>query len=386
MTTTLLYALAAFPVLSETFVSNEIRAMRAAGHRVVPVALAPHHGPCQPEDEGFRAETLALGAEPRAQALAGALPKAGAALPFLLAQRGLGRRSLLLAGARLARIARREGATHIHAHFAHSAAAVAITGARLAGLTCSFIGHGYDVYGTPSDLAAKLRHADMAFATCGEMASDFRSLAPGARIERLFCGVDPQRFRPTQDPDNGRLLAIGRLAEQKGYPALLAALAALPEALRPRLDVVGEGPLRVEVEAEIAAHGLAPWVRLLGARASGWIASEGPRYRGFVAPYVITSNGDKDTGPIVVKEAMAMGLPVLASALMGMKEMVAPDTGRLVPPGDVPRLAEGLAWLGALGAEARAALGQAARARCEQMFTLTAQAATMTRAIDGLRA
>lgn len=386
MATTLLYALAAFPVLSETFVSNEIRAMRAAGHRVVPVGLAPHDGPCQPEDEGFRAETLALGDEPRARALAAALPRLGTALPFLFAQRGLGRRSLLLAGARLARIARREGATHIHAHFAHSAAAVAITGARLAGLTCSFIGHGYDVYGTPSDLAAKLRHVDLAFATCGDMAGDFRALAPTARVEVLFCGVDPSRFRPMPGPDNGRLLAIGRLAEQKGYPDLLAALAALPEASRPRVDVVGEGPLRGTIEAVIATYALGPWVRLLGARPSSWIASEGPRYRGFVAPYVITASGDKDTGPVVVKEAMAMGLPVLASALMGLKEMVTPGTGRLVPQGDIPSLAQGLAWLGALDAQSRARLGAHARARCEAMFTLTAQATAMTRAIGGIRA
>jgi glycosyltransferase involved in cell wall biosynthesis len=127
-------------------------------------------------------------------------------------------------------------------------------------------------------------------------------------------------------------------------------------------------------------------VRLLGARPSSWIASEGPRYRGFVAPYVVTASGDKDTGPVVVKEAMAMGLPALASALMGMKEMVTRETGRLVPPGDIARLAQGLAWLGALDADARAELGSCARARCEAMFTLTAQATAMTRAIEGIRA
>jgi hypothetical protein len=116
MSITILYALAAFPVLSETFVSNEIRAMRAVGHRIIPVALAPHDGPCQPEDEAFRTETLALGAEPAGAALLGSLRRPAAALPFLRAQAGLPRRSLWLAGARLARIAQREGATHIHAH------------------------------------------------------------------------------------------------------------------------------------------------------------------------------------------------------------------------------------------------------------------------------
>jgi len=374
MPQTILYALAAFPVLSETFVSNEIRAMRAAGHRIIPVALAPHDGPCQPEDEGFRAETLALGGIRRAPALMGALPRLGTALPFLGAQRGLGRASLLLAGARLGRIARATGATHIHAHFAHSAAATAIVAARLAGLTCSFIGHGFDIYGSPTDLPAKLRHADLAIATCGDMAEDFRRLAPEARVAVVYCGVDPARFRPAPGPDNGRLLAVGRLAPQKGYAVLLDALAALPPATRPLLDVVGEGALRQEIEARIAALGLGAHVTLLGARASDWIAQHGPHYRGFVAPYVVTPEGDRDTGPIVVKEAMAMGLPVLASALMGLKEMVAPDTGRLLPPGEVAPLAEGLAWLAGLDAATRARLGAAARARVDRHFTLEAQA------------
>ncbi len=386
MPQTILYALAAFPVLSETFVSNEIRAMRAAGHRVVPVALAPHDGPCQPEDEVFRAETLALGAEPRGAALAESLPRAAAALPFLRAQRGLPRGSLFLAGARLARIARREGATHIHAHFAHSATATAIIGARLAGVTCSFIGHGFDIYGSPTDLAAKLAHADLAIATCGDMAEDFSGLVPRARVATVYCGVDPARFRPQPGPDNGRLLAIGRLAPQKGYDVLLEALAALPAQARPALDVVGDGPLRAEIAARIAALGLGGHVTLLGARPSGWIAWHAPEYRGFVAPYVITPEGDRDTGPVVVKEAMAMGLPVLASALMGLKEMVARDTGRLVPPGEVAPLADGLAWLAALDAPVRAQLGAAARARLEANFTLAGQARALGTAFQGLRA
>jgi colanic acid/amylovoran biosynthesis glycosyltransferase len=386
MPTTILYALAAFPVLSETFVSNEIRAMRAQGHRIVPVALAPHDGPCQPEDEAFRAETLALGAEPAAASLMGSLRGGFAAMAFLQAQRALPRRSLWLASARLARIARREGATHIHAHFAHSAAATAIIGARLAGVTCSFIGHGYDIYGTPADLAVKLAFADIAFATCHDMAADFRALAPQARIETLFCGVDPSRFRPSRATDHGRLLAIGRLAPQKGYHTLLQALLALPPERRPVVDVVGDGPLRADILAERDALGLQAHVNLLGARSSGWIAEHGPAYRGFVAPYVITGNGDRDTGPIVVKEAMAMGLPVLASALMGLKEMVAPETGRLVQPGDVAALSLGLGWLAGLRSDKRQALGEAARARVEEMFTLRSQATCLSSAIEGLAA
>ena len=383
-----MYVLSAFPVLSETFVSNEIRAMRALGHRVVPLALRPHDGPCQPEDAAFRAETLALAAEPRIAALLRALgnpARLARALRFVAAQRGLPRRSLLLAGARVALAARREGCTHLHAHFMHAAAATAITAARLSGCTVSFTGHGYDIYGAPADLPAKLRATDLAIAVCDDMRADLRAMAPGARVALVRCGIDPARFRPAPGPSNGRLLAIGRLAPQKGYEVLLAALARLPPAQRPVIDVVGEGTLRAEIEAAIAALGLAPWLRLLDARDSAWIAAEGPRYQGFVAPYVITPEGDRDTGPIVAKEAMAMGLPIVASALMGLKETVAPGSGRQVPPGDVAALGEALAWLAGLTPAERRALGAAGRAHVEAGFTLQAQAASLTAAIAALR-
>jgi glycosyltransferase involved in cell wall biosynthesis len=383
-----LYVLAEFPVLSETFISNEIRAMRAAGHQVVPLALRRHSGRHQPEDATLRAETLHLAEQPAAPALLTAFCHPAAlvrALPFIRAQRGLPARSLLLAGARVAVTARRLGCTHIHAHFAHSATATAIVGARLAGITVSFTGHGYDIYGTPCDLPQKLAAVDLAIAVCDGMLNDFRGLSPEVRSAIVRCGVDPTRFRPLGDvPRNGRLLAIGRLAPQKGYEVLLDALARLPPGQRPQLDAVGEGALRPALEAQITALGLAPWVRLLGARDSAWIAAEAPAYLGLVAPFVITPDGDRDTGPIVVKEAMAMGLPVVASALMGIKETVDAACGWLVPPGDAAALADALGWLAHLPEAQRRSMGAAGRARVEAYFTLDRQAQGLAAAIRSL--
>ncbi len=374
----ILYCLSSFPVLSETFVSNEIRAMRARGHRVVPLTIRDHLGPCQPEDEALKADIVRLEDLPREAALLRAIGNPAGlarALDFLRQQQALPRRSLLLAGARVALAARRHGCRHIHAHFAHAAAATAIMGARLAGVTVSFIGHGFDIYGTPADLPAKLRAADLVIATCDDMRDDMLALAPGARVERVPCGIDPSRFQPALHPGNGRLLAVGRLAPQKGYPLLFRALAALPAARRPCLDVVGEGAERPMLEALLDQLRLRPWVRLLGAMPNAWVAQNGPVYQGFVAPYVICEDGDRDTGPMVLKEAMAMGLPVLASALMGMKETVADVGGRLVPPGDQAALTEGLAWLAALPPEQAAAIGRRGRAHILAGFTLEAQAA-----------
>jgi glycosyltransferase involved in cell wall biosynthesis len=381
----IMYVLGAFPVLSETFVSNEIRAVRAQGDRVVPLALAPYNGSCQPEDEVFRAETLALGAIPAMPALARMIASPSAlrsALQFASTQTGIRPRSLLLAGARVALAARQQNCTHLHAHFALPAAATAIVAARLAGLTCSFIGHGYDVYGTPMDLKLKLECADISFATCEDMADDFHALAPTARVRVLRCGVDPDRFRPQPGlPRNGRLLAVGRLVEQKGYDVLLRALAALPPEHRPVIDVVGGGELAEQLPRDAASRGVSEAINFLGPRPGGWIAENGPAYLGFVAPYCLTATGDRDTGPLVVKEALAMGLPVVASALMGLKETVTPACGRLVPQRDVPALAAALRWIAELPEPDRQRLGAAGRAHIEAGFTIAGQATGLVDAI-----
>ena len=388
-TLSILYVLGEFPVLSETFISNEIRAMRRLGHRIVPLALRPATGACQPEDEAFRDETLALAGIPRLEALRAAFGRPGRfqyALQFAMEQTGIRPRSLMLAGARAALAARSHGCTHLHAHFAGPAAATAIVGARLAGLTCSFTAHGYDVYGTPSDLVAKLQAADVAMAVCEDMRRDFHAMSPATPVALVRCGVDPTRFRPRIDGvRNGRLLAVGRLVHQKGYDVLLAALAALPPAERPVIDAVGGGELEAGLKAQALALGVAGSINFLGPRPAGWISVEGPSYLGFVAPYCLAPNGDRDTGAVVAREAMMMGLPVVASRLMGLPEAVRADCGRLVPPRDVPALAEALRWVATLPEPERRRLGAAGRRRAEREFTIDGQAASTAAAIAVVR-
>lgn len=384
-----LYVLSSFPVLSETFVSNEIRAMRAAGHRIVPLTIRDHQGACQPEDEALKPGIQRLEDLPRTASMLRALMaprRCAKAWSYIAGQQSLPRRSLLLAAARVALAAQRHGCAHIHAHFAHAATATAIAGARLAGLSVSFIAHGFEVYGTQADLALKLGSADLAIATCNDMRADMLALSPDACIEVIACGIDPQRFRARPGPSNGRLLAVGRLAPQKGYEVLLEALASLPPEHRPIIDVVGEGALRPALEAEIARRGLHPWINLLGALPNTWVAEAGPSYQGFVAPYVICADGDRDTSPTVLKEAMAMGLPVVASAVMGMKEIVADVGGRLVPPRDTAALAQGLLWLAGLTTQARAAIGVSARRHIEINFNLAQQATTLGQRFSRLAA
>ena len=371
------YVLADFPALSETFVGNEMRAMADRGHRVVPIIMHRLNGPAQPEDVRLADQATTLGMARLSHAITAALrPGASAtrALTFVARQKRLGRLSLLLNGLKVAAVARREGCTHLHAHFAGGAAAHAIVAARWIGATVSFIGHGHDIYSEPEDLAAKLTSVDFVIGTCADMVGDFESIVPEVKAYRIPCGTDPDRFQAINaNEDNGRFLLVGRLVEQKGIDDLLHALALLPESVT--VDIVGDGPLRNDLLKTAAELRLRPGrVNWLGSRPQSWIAAEGGKYLALVAPFKMAPNGERDTGPVVIKEAMAMGLPVIGTRFMGIKEMISAETGLLVEAGDVAGLAEAMQRMVSMAPEERRAMGAAGRHRVEARFTLHSQA------------
>lgn len=386
------YVLGTFPVLSETFVGTEMRAMDGQGHAVVPIVMQRPREAGQDADRDLAGRAIHLDAIPASAGLGATLsavggllsPRAVRGLSLVRRQSGLSRRSLLWNAARIAALAHRHGCTHLHAHFAEGAAAHALVAARLIGASVSFVAHGHDVYGFPCDLPVKLEAADFAVAVCADLAADLRTLAPRACVAMIPCGIDPERFQPRPDPepDNGRLLFVGRLVGQKGVDDLVAALARLPAARRPGLDVVGRGPLDDALRAAVAGLGLGDTVRFLGSRPAGWIAAEGPRYRALVAPFRVGPNGERDTGPLVVKEAMAMGLPVISTRFMGVKETVTGETGRLVDPGDVPALAAAIAAVDALPEDRRREMGRQGRRRVVQHFTAAAQAGHLSALVE----
>lgn len=379
------YLLADFPVLSETFVGNEIRAMEALGHTVLPVIMNRRTDAAQPEDVALANRSTLMSMLPRGAELLfwpglNRLLRAGR---FTRAQKMLPAMSLFYQGARIARFLRREKIDHVHAHFAGGAAAHAIVAARLAGATVSFVCHGHDVYSEPQDLPAKLSHADFVVSVCRDLTDDLKAIEPQARIVEVPCGTNAARFTPRETGDhNGRLLFIGRLVEQKGLDDLLAALAALPVSERPHLDIVGNGPMRDKLKDIALNCGLRfDDVSFLGPRAAAWFAEHGATYRGLVAPFKCGPDGARDTGPLVVKEAMAMGLPVISTAYMGVKETVTPETGWLSAPADPSGLVASIRALLVQDAPARKRMGIAARERVEAMFTLERSARLLSAAM-----
>ncbi|MDB5572533.1 MAG: glycosyl transferase family 1 [Hyphomicrobiales bacterium] len=377
------YVLADFPVLSETFVGDEMRAMAALGYELAPLIMRRRYASAQAADVALAEGAIHLEALSHASALEAAMrpsAQASRAIAFCMRQTRLPPRSLFWNSMKIAAAFRRAGCTHVHAHFAGGATAHALVAARWLGVSVSFICHGHDVYAEPEDLALKLDSADAAVAVCDDLADSLRALAPSAVVERIACGVDPMNFMPREDEAGERLLFVGRLIECKGVDDLISALAVAQAS--PHVDIVGDGPLRPALEAQAADAGLADRVRFLGSKDRAWLTRNGPLYDAFVSPFKVAADGTRDTGPLVVKEAMAMGLPVLTTRSMGMKEMVTPQTGFLVEPGDWRALAQSIDALSQMSAEARRRMGLAGRRRVEEHFTISQQAHALARLIE----
>jgi glycosyltransferase involved in cell wall biosynthesis len=160
-----------------------------------------------------------------------------------------------------------------------------------------------------------------------------------------------------------RLIAVGRLKAPKDFLTLVRALARLPEGGF-EVMLVGDGPDRGEVEDELRKLGVEGRVKLAGER------SDVPALLADSDVFVLSSRSEGL--PVSVLEAMAAELPVVASNVGGLGELVVDgETGVLVPPGDPEALAEALGRL--IGdRELRRRLGAAGRARAERLFDLDA--------------
>ncbi len=271
------------------------------------------------------------------------------------------------------------GGDHLHAAFAHGPASIAHFVHLLTGKPFSFAAHAKDLYlSTPDILATKVAASTFVLACSSSAATELRRIVaahpdPSVNVhtDKVVLaphGVDIDRFRPEwadRPPDSGRMLrvlAVGRLVAKKGYPTLLAALAALDAAgVNFRCHIVGGGPLRDDLADMVARFGLDSRVTLCGTRTQQQIVEEYHHADVFVQASVVTADGDRDGIPNSVLEAMASGLAVVATAVAGIPEVVRnAKTGFLVDPSDSDALAGALKTLAA-DPELGVAMGGAAR-------------------------
>jgi colanic acid/amylovoran biosynthesis glycosyltransferase len=393
------YVMSRFPKLSETFVLGEILAVEEHG---VEVELFPL---LRERAEVVHPEAAALCERARFQPFL-SLPILGSQLHFLRRgpRRYVGALWALLRGTwgsanylvgalgifpkvvHGARLMEADGIAHVHCHFSNHPAAAGFVINRLTGIPYSFTAHGFDLHVDRHMLCEKVAEAAFVVAVseynrklileeCGERSR--------SRLTVIHCGVDTGLFRPREHAAAARpfsILCVGTLHEVKGQAYLVEACRLLVEAgVDVTCTLVGDGRDRTALVRQIATAGLEGRVAVAGPRTRADVAELLGRAHVLVSPSVPTAEGKREGIPVVLMEAMASGVPVVASGISGIPELVEDGkTGLLVPPRDPSTLASALRRLHDDPA-LRESLARAGREMVEREFDVRKNAGDLVR-------
>jgi glycosyltransferase involved in cell wall biosynthesis len=292
---------------------------------------------------------------------------------------------------------RSHGLHHIHVHHGNVSADVAMLACRYANRagaaprwTWSMTLHGppefLDV--ESHKLAAKVTDADAVVCISDFARSQVASLADPATLGKLHtvrCGVDLAAFNPSEknpgNDDSAQILCVAAMSRRKGHAVLLDALVdvlrAVPGA---RLTLAGDGAERASLEARAAELGVAHAVRFLGAVEHDRMTSLYEEADVFCLPSFA------EGVPVVLMEAMAMKVPVVATEIMGVPELVDHGkSGLLVPPARPDELADALIQL-LTDPALRKRMGEEARRRVSADYDAKTSAAKLRQVLEPLLA
>jgi colanic acid/amylovoran biosynthesis glycosyltransferase len=348
------YVASRYPKGSETFVFREVGELERQGHNVLVIAFASGDGALVHADAARAARLVVV---PTAlQVLAAQLywlrrrPRAYLRA-WLDCLAGTARSPHMLArtipavplGAYVGSVVAKRAIPHIHAHRATHPTTAALVAGALSRTPFSFTAHGYDIQLDTTMLARKLGRASFAAAICEYNRDLLASLDGGARIEVVRCGIDLDAFAPVPAlPRNGTfcIACVARLSPEKGQEHLLRALARLRAGGRDvTCTLVGDGDDSARLER------LGDSLGLTGVRFVGQLGADGVR-RALAGSHAMVVPSLREGIPVALMEAMGMRVPVIASRVGGVPELVRDGvTGLLVTPGDEAELARGIGRL-----------------------------------------
>jgi len=392
------YLVSWFPARTETFILRELQQVEQLGGcpEVYPLVGARPDA-LHPGAEGFvsRARYLRLGSRevlganlrwlrrsPRrylgtwVRALAG-----NARSPAFLARAVY----TLPKAATIALELQARGVEHVHAHWATHPALAGWAIHRLTGIPWSFTAHAHDLYVDRTMLRQKLESAAFAVTISDynrELIQGWFGPALAKKVAVVRCGIDGRAFRPREStsPRSGpfTLLCVAALRDYKGHPWLLDAVSRLKRRGHAvKLLLVGDGEDRLALCERVAQAGLAGEVSFLGHQPSDKVAELMREADAVVLPSVITSSGKMEGIPVCLMEALACELPVVATRISGIPELVKDgETGLLVPPADARALATAIERL-IRDPALRARLGRAGRKHVLQAFSLQENSARL---------
>ena len=245
-----------------------------------------------------------------------------------------------------------EGINHIHAHYATHPALVAWLINQLTGISYSITVHAHDIFAEKPMLATKLQDS-VFISAISEFNRKYLTDMFGAWVQQktqiVRCGIDPAYYgnRNGSHADSRgslEIISIGSLQPYKGHIYLVKACRELHKRGVPfRCRIVGGGELHPLLERGIQENQLSGLVELMGPRTQDEVSQLLQTANCYVQPSVITPSGKMEGIPVALMEAMASGIPVIATSISGIPELVRNgDTGWLVPPEDVEALADAL--------------------------------------------
>jgi glycosyltransferase involved in cell wall biosynthesis len=273
------------------------------------------------------------------------------------------------------------GVDRVHTHFGWRAAAPALYAGALLGAPTSITLHANDIYVPAADLDRKLRRFQQIVTVCQYNVDVIHALSD--RLPPVLivpCGVDLPAEEPAE-VRGARLLSVGRIVPKKGFDDLAKAMelvvASNPNA---HLDIIGEGPEEASLRALIETSPAREHIHLLGSRPNAAVLEAMTSCAAFVLACRREADGGGDALPVVLREAMARGRPVVSTDVAGIPETLE-GAGWVVPSGDVTALA--IAITAAINCDGEGQRrGGAARRRVRERYTLGHTAEGMWKVFD----
>ena len=383
------YVLEQFPKLSETFILEEMLELERLGLELTVFALSDSKEDRVHEKVGLlKADASRSVAAP----LCGASLFGRHKMLRLHQIRSVGPKKWfwgMRMSSWLASEAQKRSINHLHAHFAGDAAWVAMLASKISKIPYSFTAHAGGLFGWPYLLEEKVEGAKFVVAI-----SEFNKKHLGGydKIKVIHCGLDLVQFSAGSEPRSDgalrarlfssapRILTVARLEEKKGHRYLFDALKIIKDkGIDFNLTLVGGGVLENSLKEQICALGLEDRVAFTGPITQKRVRKLLGGADLFVLPCVKAKNGNMDGIPVVLMEAMAVGVPVISTKISGIPELIEDaQSGLLVEPRDTEGLAVAIEKVLASG-DLRRQFVQQARVKVERGFDVRKNAEKIRR-------